>query len=119
MIVSPELGHVLARFIRAIAVLALPWNLQLEWLRSLGLGEPGNCDELALEFDEGYRRVEALVGAGLIPERAMPDLRALDSILGEMSGPGRADVWTIDSLRGADTWARVRQIAGQCVCALN
>jgi hypothetical protein len=47
-----------AAFLRSVAVLSLPVEMQIRWLKSLGLGEPGMCDELALEFADGWLLVE-------------------------------------------------------------
>ncbi|GGX45604.1 hypothetical protein GCM10010353_70470 [Streptomyces chryseus] len=49
---------------------------------------------------------EGLLGAG-----ALPDLRAIDSLLHEMSGTLNADRWAPAALSTDAGWAQVRQLA--------
>ena len=99
----------LVRFLRATAMLAMPADCQEEWLHSLGLpGKPRFADELALEFDDGFRLLGQFVRAGWIGEPAAARLRKLDGLLADMSGAHNAELWTVDSLRTSPRWAAVR-----------
>lgn len=101
----------LAAFLRSVAVLALDAPGQLGWLRSLGLGEPGIVDEIALEFHDGYLLMWAFVGEGWLPEESRPALAELDRALTAMSGPGNADAWDVTALASDARWEHVRQLA--------
>ncbi|MFS8103349.1 hypothetical protein LFM09_40105 [Lentzea alba] len=60
---TDHLVPALARFVRSIAVLAMPAESQTQWLDSLGL--PGGAriaDELALGFDDGFGAAAAVRG---------------------------------------------------------
>ena len=99
----------LVGFLRALAVLALPAPDQLAWLRSLGLpGEPAVLDELAMEFDDGYRLVPSFIKNGWLPESILDPLSELDRLLSGMSGTGNERVWLVDSLDSTQEWEEVR-----------
>ena len=109
----------LVRFLRAIAVLAMPWSSQREWLSSLGLpGEPRFADELALEFDDGFTLLDQFVRAGWLGERVVEQLQVLDGLLNEMSGPDNADLWTLESLETSPRWEAVRASARSALLAM-
>jgi hypothetical protein len=110
--VTEHLVAALARFVRSIAVLALPAEGQRQWLDSLGLpGEVEIADELALEFDDGFLLLPQFVGHGWIAERTAGKLRELDSLLSAMSEPENAAVWDVSVLGSAKEWAEVREKA--------
>jgi hypothetical protein len=99
-------------FMRAIAVLALPAPAQMEWLRSLGLpGEPAVSDEIAQEFDDGYRLLPVFIERGWLPERMLPPLADLNDLLTRMSGAGHSAVWETEALASATEWEQARTIA--------
>lgn len=109
----------LTRLIRALAVLALPFEDQLVWLSSLGLpGQPQIVDELALEFDDGVRLSGQFVEAGWISGDARRPILELDQMLSEMSGPEQAWLWEVDSLHTAEEWVRVRGLARTALFSL-
>jgi hypothetical protein len=108
---STETCSGVAKFVRALAVLALPSGEQLAWLRSLGLGEPGECDELALEYDDGFLRLQSFVSNGSIPESAVSALAELDSLLNDMSGEVNSHLWKVEALEAASEWGEVRRVA--------
>lgn len=102
----------LARFLRSVAVLAMDASGQIEWLGSLGLGEPaGVVDEIALEFDNGVRVMWAFVGEGWLPEEVREPVDALDRVLDAMSGPENAALWTVEALSSDPRWEQVRGLA--------
>lgn len=102
-------------FLRALAILALDFEGQVDWLRSLGLGEPALCDELADEYYQQWLVLPQLVVAGLIPEPAVATLNELNELLGEIIQPG-SNLGTIDSLRSAEEWEQVRRKAATGLC---
>jgi hypothetical protein len=107
-----------AMFLRALAILALPAERQIDWLRSLGLGEPALCDELADEYYQHWLLLPQFVRADLVPEDAAVGLNELNEMLGEMIQPG-SDLGSLDSLRTADDWQRVRKKAAECLSTLK
>lgn len=116
--VPPSICGSAVMFVRALAVLALDAEGQLDWLRSLGLGEPALCDELADEYYQQWLLVPQLVAAGLVPETAVAILDELNRLLGEMIQPG-SNLGTIDSLRSAPEWEQVRKQAAAGLCMVK
>ncbi len=114
----PSVCHTVAMFLRALGVLALPAAKQLEWLRSLGLGEPAVCDELADEYYQQWLMLPQLVDAGLIPAAAVDGLNGLNDLLAELVAPG-SELATIDALQTSPRWDLVREAAGSCVVMLK
>lgn len=110
-----DLARPAARFVRAVALLSLTSQMQIEWLSSLGLGEPGACDELALEFDDGFKMINAFIEADIVPKKALDSLQLLDRRLGKMSGPENASLWTLGALETSPEWKEVRELAGRCL----
>lgn len=115
--VSP-VCHTVAMFLRALGVLALPADKQLEWLRSLGLGEPAVCDELADDYYQQWLMLPQLVDAGLIPAVAVDRLNSLNDLLGKLVAPG-SEMATIAALEESPQWDLVRDTAGSCVVLLK
>lgn len=108
----------LARLVRAVAILALPAEGQIAWLSSLGMGEPGFSDELALELENGVLLVDQYVRAGWLRPEARSALSELDSFLTAKSTPGSEGFWSLDSLRSDGEWGRVRAMAFEVLKAL-
>jgi len=105
-------------FLRALAILALPPEHQVDWLRSLGLGEPAVCDELADEYYQQWLLLPQFVAVGLVPERAEGGLNRLNYLLGELIRPGSA-VASVESLRSSSDWQAVRALAAECLLSLK
>ncbi|GAA4529340.1 hypothetical protein [Amycolatopsis samaneae] len=102
----------LVGFVRSIAVLALPADGQIRWLNSLGLpGGAAIADELAQEFGDGCLLLAQFVEHGWISERLAKKLRGLDTLLGVMSGPEKAEIWEVSALESAAEWIEVRKRA--------
>lgn len=114
----PSLCHTVAMFLRALGVLALPADKQLEWLRSLGLGEPAVCDELADEYYQQWLMLPQLVDAGLVPGAAVDGLNELNDLLAELVVPG-SKLATIKALQTSPRWDLVRGAAGSCMVLLK
>ena len=100
----------LARFVRSIAILALPARDQVDWLRSLGLGEPGFADELAMEFDDGMKLLWHFNGERWLSEETQELAKVIDRIMSEKSGSADQDFWRVDSLQ-SPIWQQVRELA--------
>jgi hypothetical protein len=105
-------------FLRAVGILALPADHQIDWLRSLGMGEPGLCDELADEYYQQWVLLGQFIEAGLVPQRAEEDLNRLNDLLGALIRPG-SEFAAIEALRSAAEWQEVRQLAAQCLISLK
>lgn len=108
----------LGRLIRSVAVLALPGSGQVEWLRSLGLGDPEFVDELAQELEEGVRLVGQFESAGWVSEQFVSLVLELDSYLAARSGSLGVEFWRVESLLGGEAWDPVRELARRALSAL-
>lgn len=104
-------------FVRSIAILALPPEAQIDWLRSFGLGEPGIVDELALEFDQGWAAIESLRAEGWIPGRAIEPLMKIDAVFNSINDP--SGPWSVDDLAAAPEWRQIRTLATECLYKLH
>lgn len=107
-----------AMFIRAVAVLALPADGQIAWLRSLGLGEPEVVDELGDEYYQQWILLSQFIEAGLVPQRAKDALDRLNDLVGELIHPD-SDLADVQSLVSADEWNAVREAALECLTLLK
>jgi hypothetical protein len=85
--------------------LAAPAQEQESYLRRLGTAP--SADELALEFSDAF-----VVEREGLYEPVREAALLLDMYLTDISGPQKADLWTVAALYGAMEWARVRQLAG-------
>ena len=99
----------LARFIRVTAVLAMPAELQEKWLATFSGGE--YVDELALDWDGGWRLMPQWVERGWLSAEDAGHFRPLDEALAEMSGKEHAELWTTAALHRAPEWVRIRELA--------
>jgi hypothetical protein len=98
-------------FIRAVAVLASDAEVQVAWL-SRAFAEGGAVvDELALEFDQGFRLLSTFVERDWIDAAAVGALTELDQQLDEMSGDHNRTLWTAEALATRPEWDRVRFLA--------
>jgi hypothetical protein len=79
--------------VRSISLLTLPFEAQVAWLRSLGLGEPEFADELALELEDGVRLSRRFEEAGWLKPETRSLIVGLDVVLAERSGVDQADFW--------------------------
>lgn len=108
---EPDLSPAqLARFIRAVAVLALPADEQETWLRTLDPVHPP-IDEIALEFDDGYRLVPQFLDRGWLPSKSAVPMAELDALVSRLSGP--TGPWNLKALRENPQWQEVRDASLQ------
>lgn len=108
----------LAKLVRAVAVLALPYEGQLAWLRSLGLGEPGIADELAMELEDAALLSAQFEEAGWLDPNARNLILELRELLNLDSDRGNVDFWALDSLRTSPEWNTARKAALAVLLAL-
>lgn len=102
----------LAAFLRSIAILAMDTQTQVDWLNSLGLpGTAALADELALEFDDGYRLLPAFLANGWLKQDSAEALEEVARALTAMSGRENEAVWAVESLASDSRWEEVRQLA--------
>ncbi|GAA3006507.1 hypothetical protein [Actinokineospora diospyrosa] len=110
----------LVAFLRAVAILALDARHQLAWLGSLGLpGEPALADELALEFDAGYRLLPQFISNGWLQADVRELLDAIDAALATMSEKENRDVWAVEALATDQRWEDVRGLARSVLTSLQ
>lgn len=108
----------LAKLVRSLALLALPFDAQVGWLRSLGLGEPEFADELALELEDGAQLSLQFQEAGWLKPEARTLILEMDAMLAERSGPEHEDFWRVETVRDAPEWDQVRRLATQALLAV-
>ena len=108
----------LANLVRSVAILALPAGDQTAWVEALGVGPV--VDELALELGDGALLAEpSFVEAGWLGSDVLPPLRALDALLGDISGPDNAGLWDVSSLESSQRWAEARERAKEVLQAIH
>jgi len=93
----------LASLVAVLARLAAPADVQSTYLEQLGVG--GSLDELALEFDDVFRPVEAQIENNSYWTEALASLRELDRALSSEHLR-----WTGEALRDAD-WEQIPRLA--------
>jgi len=107
---TPHPG-LLAALVRNLAVLALPVEDQVSWLRSLGLGDPLYADELALELNDGLLLSAQFQEAGWLGSVVVTLMAEIEAIFSKYDGPGHDEFWNLDGLRTSPDWARIRELA--------
>jgi hypothetical protein len=98
-------------FVPSVAILALDADAQAAWTSQLAKDQTPLIDELALEFDDGFRLLPTFVERGWLNDAALPILTQLDEQLAAMSGEHNADLWQIEALTSRAEWNRVRVLA--------
>lgn len=68
-------------------------------------------DELALEFDDGFRLAPIFMERGWLNEASLPVLTQIDEQLDAMSGQHNAHLWDAEALISRTEWDRVRTLA--------
>lgn len=97
----------------AVLNLSLPPNDQLSILEALGSREA--VDELALAFDDVFWVVGEAFNRNQLSRSELTSLNELNSALNEMSGPSKAENWTVSSLASHRDWDNVRRLARQAL----
>lgn len=88
-------------------MLAAPASAQTAWLEEHGVV----TDEIALDFDHGFRMAGRLVEEGLLSADALTDLQVIDSIFDEMTCDGSPGRWTSAALTSDAGWNQARALA--------
>lgn len=83
-------------------------DLQEQWIAAIG---GGHVDELALDWDSGWRLVDQWVERGWLSAQDAKLFGPLNHALAEMSGQRHAELWTTEALHGAAEWTRIRELA--------
>lgn len=107
-----------AAFVRSVAVLALDASAEVAYLGDVVNDPVSLVDELALEFDDGFRLVPTFIDRGWLKAAALPALAELDEQLGAMSGQHNAHLWEADALTARAEWDRVRALARAALAVL-
>lgn len=107
----------LGRFVRALAVLALPSTAQIAWLESLGVDVSHSADELAMEFEDGYALLWYLIPERWLAEEVRPTLDEMNGLLRGMSGP--TGPWSFDDLGSDPRWEQLRLLARRALSEID
>jgi len=101
----------LGQFVRAVAVLALPYEQQFAWLHSLGLGIPGLADELFEELRDGRLLASQFREMNWISAEAEKQTVFLYDFLAERDMSEFEGFWDMQGLRTSPAWDEVRKLA--------
>lgn len=97
----------------ALRRLAAPPEEQVAYLKKLGVAP--SADELALELDDLLYLVPQLVRDGRLDDEGAEAIYDLDRKLADMSGPAKANLWTVEALLDGEQWLDVRRLAKQAL----
>jgi hypothetical protein len=100
----------------ALEHLSAPAADQAAYLQSIGTAPL--ADELALEHYDAALAVWDMVDRGELPESIGTTVREVDSLLDEMSGQEKADLWDVSALENLQ-WDRVRALARKALVELD
>lgn len=109
----------LAKLVRSIALLALAYEDQLVWLRSLGLGEPTYADELAHELDDGALLIRQFEARGWVSATTSRAVDKVNSLLAVHGGTAEDQFWSLAALKKSDEWARIRLAARDALITIE
>lgn len=93
--------------------LSLPSEDQLSILDALGNRQA--IDELALAFDDAFWVVSEALNRSQLSRTELDSLNELNRALDEMSGPSKAENWTVQPLENIQEWNNVRRLARQAL----
>ena len=102
---------------RSLQVLAAPWEEQRQHLERL-FGERVAVDELGLEFDDVAPVVLPQGHQAGLSDEALRVVRDLADHLGTKSDRSEPRLWTVEALRDAPEWERVRTLAQSALVRL-
>ena len=108
----------LAKLIRSLAVLALPAEDQVTWLKSLGLGEPWYAYELAMELDDALLLCNQFVKAEWLSPDVVKIMTDIGEVFAQYVEPGNDDFWNLDGLASSPDWVRIRKLALEALCVV-
>lgn len=93
--------------------LSLPSEDQLSILDALGNREA--IDELALALDDAFWVVSEAFNRNQLSRTELNSLNELNRTLNELSGPSKAENWTVEALENNQEWDNVRLLARQAL----
>ena len=97
----------------AVLNLSLPFNDQLSILEAMGNREA--VDELALALDDVFWVAKEAFDRNQLSRSELASLNELNSALNEMSGPVKAEIWTVEALQKSQEWENIRRLARQAL----
>jgi hypothetical protein len=68
-------------------------------------------DELALDWDAGWRLMPQWVELGWLSPNDAALFRPIEDAFAAISGKAHAELWTIDALHHSSEWSRIRDLA--------
>jgi hypothetical protein len=78
------------------------------------------ADEVALEYEQAFRKVPQLVEADVVTAEQVEPLRALDQLFAEMTdAPDKESLWTLSAMEADERWARSRTLALKALTAIG
>ena len=105
-------GGSLAKLVRSVGVLALPYPSQQAWLVGVwDIAGVAPIDELATEFGDSAELADQFLEAKWILPTALEKVKVLDAYLDERSGTEDSDFWTYEALRDHPGWEHIRKLA--------
>ncbi|MFD5448733.1 hypothetical protein ACWDTR_03270 [Streptomyces sp. NPDC003470] len=100
--------------IEALTVLAADASDQLAWVGD----DEVLTDDIAFDFDFATRAAEGLVAEGDVDPGILPDLQAIDLVLGGMNARDSAVPWA-DALVTDPGWDSIRSLARQVLRVMS
>ncbi|MFI9204709.1 hypothetical protein [Streptomyces sp. NPDC053048] len=95
---------------KALELLASDAEAQTRYVHHLRI----DPDEMALEFDDAFRRVVGLSDMGLLPDSVLTTVLPIDEHLQRMTG-SRPEVWTVAGLQNSPDWQELRSLAKEAM----
>ncbi|MFI9305285.1 hypothetical protein [Streptomyces triculaminicus] len=99
---------------RALHLLASEPNEQISYLKQLGV----NPDEIALEFDDAFRRAIGTSGMGLLSKEVVAAAQPVDERLRQMTNSS-TEVWTKSNLETSPEWRLLRSLAKEALAKIS
>ncbi|WKU46568.1 hypothetical protein Q3V23_22320 [Streptomyces sp. VNUA116] len=94
------------QLIQAVRLLASNPDVQAEYVQRLGVGP----DEIALEFDDAFRRAVGAAGMGLLPDEMVKITQPLGEQLQRMT-ESQEDIWSEVGMMSSTEWGVLRTLA--------
>ena len=112
-------GTFLDRLMRAVEHLAWPADRQRAYLADLGVAPL--LDELALEFDDAYKPIQADFRSLGIDDSTRQTIDSIDQILVELTQESNMEGWAWDwaALHNDKRWLDIRRLAHAALAGLE
>ncbi len=105
-----DLKDIFRQLRASISVLALPPERQADWVRVTD-DELFEADELALQYELWSEMVPQLLDEDLLSPEEAAAISELSDQIDAMTGPGKAELWTLQAVKVRPEWQRVRELA--------